>query len=68
MTNEPCRHQITRFFRHTFVNGGGYHIAEHCLGCGVNVRGPGVWVPRSSVKDDPDTLEEWPPKSVEASA
>ncbi len=40
-----CEHVETRFYRHPWSNGKGFHVAEHCTKCGVNVRG-GSWVPQ----------------------
>jgi hypothetical protein len=46
-----CTHSRRGFYRHPFRSGTGFHIAELCRDCSVNVRGVGVWVPRSEVRD-----------------
>lgn len=43
-----CPHKQTAFYRHP-MNDGRYHIAEHCVECGANVRGAGKWVPAREV-------------------
>jgi hypothetical protein len=53
-----CDHRRGHYYRIPFERGTGYHVAEHCSTCGVNVRGPGVWVPRREL-DDPDALPVW---------
>jgi hypothetical protein len=60
----PCPHLRSAFFRHPFGDGRSYHLAEHCLDCGVNVRGAGVWVPRQELLEtqhlnDPGQLPVW---------
>ena len=47
-----CAHASTSFYRRPFARGDGSrgeHIAEVCLCCGQNARGPGRWVPRAAV-------------------
>lgn len=41
-----CKHEETTFVRwpKTYM-----HVAELCCYCGVNVRGPSRWVPRSEL-------------------
>ena len=42
-----CAHTSTEFRRRLFR--GGEHLIERCVACGVNVRGPGRWVPRAEL-------------------
>jgi hypothetical protein len=60
----PCHHLRSAFYRHPFGDGRSYHIAEHCLVCGANVRGTGIWVPRqelleTQLLDHPERLPVW---------
>lgn len=55
-----CSHPETALFRHPFASSpDSFHVAEHCLKCGANVRGKGAWVPRSEVEGDPAALPAW---------
>ena len=59
--NKPrCHHPRPSYFRVLFRIGTGYHIALLCIDCGMNLRGPGVWVPRREIQGDPDALFESP--------
>jgi hypothetical protein len=50
-----CLHPRTRLVR-VICRDGRTHIMEECLDCGGNARGSAIWVPRSSVPVDPESL------------
>jgi hypothetical protein len=50
-----CPHLRRQFYR-VVARNGREQVTEKCLDCGGNPRGAGVWVPRSEVPVDPDTL------------
>jgi hypothetical protein len=48
----PCRHERTQYLRRAYVRRDGVrgeHVAEVCIACGANARGPGQWVGRAEL-------------------
>ena len=67
---DECSHESRAFFRQPWSTGDGQHVLEACTSCGANVRGPGVWVPRSEVLasgQNPDQLPQVPSRPQERS-
>jgi len=61
--NNRCPHSRRGIYRVPWASGGGEHLVELCEECGANVRGAGVWVKRSEVRD-PASVPLAPGKTV----
>jgi hypothetical protein len=65
-SHTPCRHERTQYLRRTYARRDGVqgeHVAEVCIACGANARGPGQWVGRTELLAagiDPELLAVMP--------
>ncbi len=55
MTTTTCSHLRKALYR-VIIRDGRTQIAERCLDCGMNPRGPGIWVPRAEVRQPIEDL------------